>query len=48
MRPMFVIHKNDRHPLIMINSLQQIKVVDCDDVARPDERHSAERDKKKN
>lgn len=49
MKPMFVIHKESRIPLIMINSIQQIKVVDCDeeDVAGPDGRYSTVRDEKK-
>ena len=46
--PMYVIHRSKRgtpNRLIIIKSLSDIKVVDCDDVARPDERHPAKRNK---
>lgn len=41
-----IIHKSDRIPLITVKSLHQIQVVDY--VAGPDERHTADGNKKKN
>lgn len=50
MRVFTVVHKSSRpNNLIKINRLSDIKVVDCDEenVARPDGRYTAERNKKK-
>ena len=42
-----IIHKSERIPLITIKSLSQIRVVDYDDVARPDGRYATDGDQKK-
>ena len=42
------INVNPNRRLIKINSIDQIKVVDYDGLARPDERHATDRNKETN
>ena len=48
MRYELVHRQNPSIPLIKITDIRQIRVVDSDDVARPDGRYTTDGDQKKN